>query len=167
MFFLLLIRLLQHLIRLWTLLSHVLQFQCLRKFTQLLDFVIPFIQIVLHHFYLLFIAFLTFYHIEKLFFIHFGNKPWLRNFILCIRLILRIWYLYHLIRVSLVLVVFIKSKLSLMVPLSSTKPNWLLRFSTVCYGLWGGFCSYYKYDYYSYSYCGFFSSSMAYVLVRC
>jgi len=52
--------------------------------------------------------------IKRQFLIYFGSKLWMRNFLLCIRQILRIWFLYLMVRVLLVVVVCIRSRLILM-----------------------------------------------------
>jgi hypothetical protein len=59
------------------------------------------------------------------FFILFGNKLWMRNFLLCIKQILGIWFLYLLVKVLFVVVGYIRSKLILMGLLSDTKLGWL------------------------------------------
>ena len=65
------------------------------------------ILVILYHlfsFQLLFIVSLGPFSIKRQFLICFSSKPWMRNFLLCIRRILGIWFLYLLIRVLLVVV---------------------------------------------------------------
>ena len=62
---------------------------------------------------------------REIFFILFGNKLWMRNFLFCIKQILGIWFLYLLVKVLLVVVGYIRSKLILMGLLSDTKLGWL------------------------------------------
>ena len=86
------------------------------------------ILVILHHllpFQLIFIVSLSPLPIKRQLLIHFGSKLWIRNFLLCIRQILRIWFLYLLVRVLLVVVRCIRSRLILMGLLSDTKLGWL------------------------------------------
>ena len=55
----------------------------------------------------------------------FGSRLWMRNFLLCIRQILRIWFLYLLVRVLLFVIGCIRSRLILMGLVSDTKLGWL------------------------------------------
>ena len=68
--------------------------------------------------------FLSLFPIKRLFLIHVGNELWMRNFLLCIRQV-RIWVLYLLVRVLLVVVGCIRLRLILMDLLSDSKLGWL------------------------------------------
>jgi len=97
-------------------------------FISLQNYQILLILVILHHllpFYLLFIVSLSSLPIKRQFLIRFGSKLWMRNFLLCIRQILGIWFLYLLVRVLLVVVGCIRSRLILMGLLSDTKLGWL------------------------------------------
>jgi len=59
------------------------------------------------------------------FLILFDSKLWMRNFLLCIRQILEIWFLYLLVRVFLVIIGCIRSRLIVMGLLSDIKLGWL------------------------------------------
>ena len=74
--------------------------------------------------------------IKRQFLIRFGNKLWMRNFLLCIRHILGICFLYLLVRVLLVVVGCIRSRLILMGLLSDKSQVGCKRtLSKVWYGL--------------------------------
>jgi hypothetical protein len=92
------------------------------------NYQILFILVILHHllhFELLFIVYLSPLPIKRQFLILFSIRLWMRNFLLCIRQIFGFWFLYLLVRVSLVVVRCIRSRLILMGLLSDTKPGWL------------------------------------------
>src|SRR5438445_581648 len=76
-------------------------------------------------FCLLFIVFLSLLPIKRQFLILFGSKLWMRNFQLCTRLVLGIWFLYLLVKVLLDVCGFTRSKLNLMDLLRDTKQDWL------------------------------------------
>jgi len=73
---------------------------------------------------------LSFYKEE--FLILFNSKLWIKKFLLCIRQILRIWFLYLPVRVLLVVIGFIRSRLILMNLLSDTKIRWLQKNTFNC-----------------------------------
>src|SRR3954469_9333329 len=89
---------------------------------------ILFILAILHlslPFCLIFIVFLSLLPIKRQFMILFGSKLWMRNFLLCTRLVLGIWFLYLLVKVMLDVGGFTRSKLNQMDLLRDTRQGWL------------------------------------------